>query len=278
MTLNKQLTIGGVLLLAGGLLLGTVAVTALNSSGRGANAPLIVRSSPAAVVQESAPQAGEVSTASAAAQPSTLIANPKSTLFLYGVVDYDNSETLAGEITKLNQESNDSPIVLVIDSPGGAVFGGAKVTAAIQGSRRPVYTVCSGLCASMGAIIHSYGHKRLVTRKSTLMFHNASGGLSGEVPQMKVRLTYIENFVNKMSTNVAQRAGITFAQYDTLIAHEFWIEGEDAVSRRFADEVINLDLSKTSASSQSGFGLKTNQTSNVGDNTDLLKFIHTFGM
>lgn len=269
---NKQLALGFGAVVLGGLLVGY----SLRPSTK---APTVVTSTVATdYINETTNTTGEV-TVAAPKEVTTLVASPNSTLLLFGEVGFENSEALASSIVALNQQNTDAPIVLAIDSPGGSVFGGAKVISAIEGSRRPVFTVCVGICASMGAMIHSYGHERLVLRKSTLMYHNAAGGLQGEVPQMETRLNYIKGYVNKISANVAKRSGITLAQYDLLIAHELWIEGEDAVARHFADKVINLDLSKVPNSQGIGLGLKVNSTEEtIKDNTGIVDFIKNIGM
>lgn len=186
----------------------------------------------------------------------TLVANDDSTLLLIGEVGFDNSEALANQIALLNDSKSSEPILLIIDSPGGAVFGGSKVIAAINGSKRPVYTICKGLCASMGAMIHSYGTKRLMVDNATLMFHNAAGGVNGNLPQMYARLNYINTFVKKMELNVCRRSGMKYVDYKILIANEFWVESSDAVANKFADEIINLDVTKLTAPSSSGINLK----------------------
>lgn len=167
---------------------------------------------------------------------------PDNTLFLFEEVLPQNSNVLALTITTLDNGSSD-PLYLLIDSPGGSVFAGAKVISAIEGSTRPVYTVCVGLCASMGAMIHSYGHKRLATDRSVLMYHPASGGFQGPLPRAKSLMGTVERYVNKMEINISRRSGMSSYDYEQHVLRDFWIDAEDSKQLNLVDDLVILDIS-----------------------------------
>lgn len=164
------------------------------------------------------------------------------TLLLLGEVKDDNSLLLAQKIIELNDEDTNDPINLIIDSPGGSVFSGAKIIAAIESTRRPVHTICYGMCASMAAMIHQYGTKRYMTKGSVLMFHNASGGVSGEVPKMISRLNMVNLFVKKMDAYVANKSGIDSDTFRTLVKDEIWIDTDDALKLKLHDRIVSVNL------------------------------------
>lgn len=166
------------------------------------------------------------------------------TVFLYGQVSEENSETLSQKIIDLNSVRKTLPILLVIDSPGGVVFPGTKVISAIESSKRPLYTVCYGLCASMAAMIHQYGHKRYMTDRSVLMFHNAAGGANGELNKMISQLTFIDRFVGKMEAYIEKRAQLSHDQYVKMIDSELWIDADDSLTRHFSDQTVTINLQK----------------------------------
>lgn len=172
-----------------------------------------------------------------------LEASNDETLFLFGEVEDVNSESISQSIISLNKEKSKKPIILVIDSPGGAVFAGSKIISAIEASKRPVYTVCYGICASMAAMVHQYGTKRLMTNRSVLMFHNASGGAQGEVNQMLSQLHFIDKFCAKMDGYIAERAGMNFTEFSNLLNSQIWIDSEDSLNQRFSDQTVSLNLS-----------------------------------
>lgn len=189
----------------------------------------------------------------------------ENTLFLFGAVEESNSNVLAATITKLD-DGSEEPLYLLIDSPGGSVFSGSKVISAIEGSTRPVHTICVGLCASMGAMIHSYGHKRLAVDRTVLMFHPASGGARGPVPNMLSLLGTVDRYVNKMELNVVKRSGMTEIEYSKRVMKDFWVDAEDAKSLNLVDELVVLDTSTLKAP-QTEIYLKRQKDRTIGITT-----------
>lgn len=134
------------------------------------------------------------------------------------------------------------PIYILLNSPGGSVLDGALIVSAIEGSPVPVYTVVEGLCASMCQIIHAYGTKRMMTDRTILMGHPASGGVSGTLEQMQSRLSMIQRYVNKFNAYIAKRAGLTLNAYLTMVVSEMWLDAEDATNMHFNDEIVSINL------------------------------------
>ena len=153
-----------------------------------------------------------------------------------------NAVQAADYIHKLNMENSVDPIFVVLQSPGGSVFAGNVLVSAIQASKAPVYTICNIICASMAAIIHQYGHKRYQIDRSVLMFHPASGGVSGEVDKMFSRLSSVKRIVDKMNFEIASRANLTTDQFKKMWVDELWIDAEDATEQKFTDGLVSTNV------------------------------------
>jgi len=162
-------------------------------------------------------------------------------VYLNSQVDYYSMKEATESLKKLEQESNE-PIFLWIDSPGGSVIDGATLISQMEASKAPVYTVCARLCASMGAMIHSYGHKRYALDRALLMYHPATGGVQGQVPNMISVLKTIQRYIDKMNFNVINRSGgkLTREDFENLVAYEIWIDSEDALDKGLLDSIVNL--------------------------------------
>lgn len=163
--------------------------------------------------------------------------NVKNVVFLLGAVA-ENSAQIASDITN---KARSGPVTLIIDSPGGSVFDGALIVSAMEAAKSPVNTVCVGLCASMAAIIHQHGVKRYAVNRTVLMFHPASGGLRGTLQQMGSLLGMITRYVDKFDMFIANRAGLTFEQFRAMTVSELWIDAEDALDRKFVDELVTVN-------------------------------------
>lgn len=192
------------------------------------------------------------STRQAEASPSataTKINTPKNVLFLNSVVEEFSVNSLITQLQAL--EGSKEPIYLLIDSPGGSVFDGARLITQMESMKTPVNTVCVGLCASMGAMIHSYGKLRLITNRSTLMYHPASGGAQGQIQNMQTRINYVLQFVGKLEANVQKRSGMAKETYDRRIAYEMWVDSDDAKALHLVDDVVSLNVTLPPPSDES---------------------------
>lgn len=186
--------------------------------------------------QETAPAAPTVNKK----QISKLKINMDNTVLVFGVIN-ESAVQIANKIGTLSDSA--TPIVLLINSPGGSVLDGAQIVSAIEASKAPVYTVCLQFCASMAAIIHQYGNKRLMVDRSMLMMHNAAGGFEGTFPQINSRFSVFTRFMYKMDAKIAARAGLTLDTFLNMQASELWLDAEDSVAKKFADGLVSLDLS-----------------------------------
>jgi len=152
----------------------------------------------------------------------------------------NNAESIAKNIIRLSKKGK--PIYLLMNSPGGSVMDGALIISAMESVKVPVYTVTTGMCASMCQIIHQYGTKRLMVNRTILMAHPASGGVQGTLQQMDALLGMITKYVDKFDRHIAKRAGIPFEKYKAMIVSELWLDAEDAMKLGFVDAIVSVDV------------------------------------
>lgn len=156
-------------------------------------------------------------------------------------VNYNTMEIVMNSLRKI-KDSGFTEAYLIIDSPGGSVFDGAKLLTYIQHSGLTVHTVCDGLCASMGAQIHQVGKKRYMTPNSMLMFHDAYGGLRGNLEQMNSQLDAVRRFIRRWDSAIAKRAGISYERFSSeVLSANIWIDSNDAIGRNLTDGLVFLD-------------------------------------
>ena len=165
--------------------------------------------------------------------------NVSRTLTVYGDVTQETEE-VGKQITALSKDSKE-PIVILINSPGGSVLSGEKVVSAMEASRADVYTVCTGMCASMAAIIHAYGTKRLATDRAVLMYHDASAMVGGRVSEMLSILNLIRRKLDKTNHYIANRSKLSYQELLSLEANNFWIDSEDAMEKGLVDGLVVVE-------------------------------------
>lgn len=167
--------------------------------------------------------------------------NVERTIALFGEVESNSVDYVISRILVMEAEST-KPIYLLISSPGGSVFDGERLLSVMESSRAPVHTVCISLCASMAAIIHQYGVQRLALDRSVLMFHDASGGLSGEVKKMQSMLNLIAYKLERTDRYIAKRSGMSYEEFASLHKYDLWIEAIPAKKIGLVDKIISLKL------------------------------------
>jgi ATP-dependent Clp protease, protease subunit len=167
------------------------------------------------------------------------------TIQLYGEVNEDTAQSVLLQLGRLNADSEDKPITLLINSPGGSVVDGALIVDAINGSKAPVNTLCVQVCASMAAFIHQYGKQRYVLPHAVLMFHPASGGTFGDIDRMASELAMFQRYVGSMELNAAKRANLSIDEYKKESAIQLWLTGEESVRAGFADGVVYVSSQDT---------------------------------
>lgn len=165
----------------------------------------------------------------------------KRVVYFNSDFNYYSVEKTINRLKELEKKSSD-PIWMLIDSPGGDVIAGGMLIAQMQASKAPVYTVCTRLCASMAAITHSYGAKRYALDQALLMYHPASAGVAGQVPNMVSLLTTITRYIDKMNSNIVQRSKLSSDEFSKLVAYELWIDSEDALEKGLVDNIVSLDV------------------------------------
>ena len=92
-------------------------------------------------------------------------------LFLNEEVNADSCNRLIEYLLHLDMEEPGKEITLCINSPGGEVGSGLAVCDVMQMIQSPIRTVCTGLAASMAAVIFSCGEKREMLPRSKVMIH-----------------------------------------------------------------------------------------------------------
>lgn len=177
------------------------------------------------------------STESKTKEIKTLTLNKSRTILLQEIIT-DRTERLADEILEMGDGKE--PIVILIDSPGGSVFSGEKIVSAIESVNAEVYTVCIGMCASMAAIIHQYGTKRLATDRSVLMFHDAAGMVGGRVSEMLSVLSMIKRKIDKSNHYIANRSKMSYDELVRLESSNFWIDAEDSIEKGLIDGLVRI--------------------------------------
>lgn len=182
-----------------------------------------------------------------AIQAETITISDQNTMSLNGQVDSESMGRLMVKLIELNKIDTDTPIYLIVRSPGGSVYDGFDFIRYAKASKRPIHTVTI-FAASMGfEIVESLG-TRYVVQYSTLMSHRAAGGIEGIMPgPADRRYAHFLSHIKEQDEAVVKRTNgkFTLATYKEIIRDEYWANSTRAISDGFADAEVQVICDKS---------------------------------
>ena len=103
-------------------------------------------------------------------------------------IDPDVANIIQAQLLFLDSTGSDSDIMLYINSPGGGVYAGLGIYDTIQTIESDVATICTGVAASMAAILLASGTKgkRSILQHSRVMIHQPLGGAEGAASDIEI--------------------------------------------------------------------------------------------
>ena len=161
-------------------------------------------------------------------------------IMLTGEVTDISMNILVAQLLFLNNESKSAPIYLYIDSPGGSVASGVSAVDVMNYIKAPVYTIVTGMAASMGAVLLSSGEKghRYSLPNASIMTHQSIGGAQGTIQDAKVEMKYWDKLNTRLSMILAKNCGMTLKEYEKTVDRNNWMFAEDALKYGIIDEIL----------------------------------------
>jgi len=103
-----------------------------------------------------------------------------------------------------------------------------------------VATICTGLAASMGAVLLAAGNKgkRTCLPHSRVMIHQPSGGMQGQFSDMEISYKLIKQLRKELYTILAKHTDKTFEQIEEDSDRDNWMTAEEAKEYGMVDEVL----------------------------------------
>lgn len=181
----------------------------------------------------------------------TLNLEAANTAVLRGPVTNDSVSTTMKAMQEMSRKlSKDTPILLVLDTPGGDIVAGNELIDFAKALPQKVHTV-SLFSASMGFQIAQNLDTRYISRSGTLMSHRAQlGGLGGQLDgEFESRYNMIRRTVDFLDVIASKRMGIDLQAYREKIRNELWVLGFDAVGEKVADEMVLVACGSTMSGS-----------------------------
>ncbi|MDN3603695.1 ClpP family protease [Belliella kenyensis] len=161
-------------------------------------------------------------------------------IFLGTQVDDFIANIITAQLLFLESTDPKKDVLLYINSPGGSVTAGLGIYDTMQYINPDVATICTGIAASMGAVLLSGGakDKRSALQHSRVMIHQPSGGMQGQSKDMEISLKLILSMKQELYEILAQHTGKTFDEIERDSDRDYWMKAPEAKEYGLIDEVL----------------------------------------
>ena len=162
-------------------------------------------------------------------------------IFLGQPIDDDVANIVQAQLLYLASVDPKSEISIYLNTPGGMVSSGLGIYDTMQLISPPVSTICTGLAASMGAILLCAGEKgkRAALRHSRIMIHQPLGGASGQTTDILIEAREIEKVRNELYSIISSHTGQPFEKVFGDADRNYWMTAEEALEYGMIDSILS---------------------------------------
>jgi ATP-dependent Clp protease, protease subunit len=131
-------------------------------------------------------------------------------------------------------------IQMYLNSPGGSVYAGLGIYDTMQVIQPEIATICTGIAASMGAVLMCAGvkGKRTALKHSRIMIHQPSGGIGGQATDIEIITNEMKRLRSELYEVIAYHSGQTPEQIAKDSDRDKWMSAEEAKAYGLVDEVL----------------------------------------
>ena len=161
-------------------------------------------------------------------------------IFLGCPIYDDAANIIQAQLLFLESVDPDKDITIYINSPGGSVSAGLGIYDTMQLINCDVATVCTGMAASMGAVLLTAGQagKRSALPHSRVMIHQPLGGAQGQASDIEITAREIQKTKRELYEILAAHSGVSLKKIERDADRDYWLSAEEAKSYGLIDEVL----------------------------------------
>lgn len=167
-------------------------------------------------------------------------------IFLGTPIDDYIANIIQAQLLFLESADSSKDIQIYLNTPGGSVYAGLGIYDTMQYISPDVATICTGIAASMGAIILCAGakNKRTALKHSRILIHQPLGGAEGQASDIEITAREIQKLKKELYEIIAQHSGQTYEKIWEDGDRDYWMTSTEAKEYGMLDEVLAKDKSK----------------------------------
>lgn len=162
-------------------------------------------------------------------------------IIFLGVPIYDEvANIIQAQLLFLDSTDPSKDIQIYFNTPGGSVHAGLGIYDTMQYISSDVATICTGMAASMGAVLLTAGTKgkRSALKHARVMIHQPMGGTQGQASDIEITTREILKMKRELYEIIAQHSGNPYERVEKDSDRDYWMTAQEAKEYGMIDEVL----------------------------------------
>jgi ATP-dependent Clp protease protease subunit len=161
-------------------------------------------------------------------------------IFLGVPIDDYVANIIQAQLLYLDSVDSTKDISIYFNTPGGSVHSGLGIYDTMQFISSDIQTICTGMAASMGAVLLTAGTKgkRSALNHSRVMIHQPMGGAQGQASDIEITAREILKLKKELYDIIAEHSGNTPKKVEKDADRDYWMTAEEALKYGMIDEVL----------------------------------------
>ena len=161
-------------------------------------------------------------------------------IFLGTEINDYTANTIQAQLLYLDSTDPGKDISIYLNSPGGSVTAGLGIYDTMQFISSDVATICTGMAASMGAVLLVAGQegKRSALPHSRVMIHQPLGGVQGQASDIEIEAREIQKFKKELYTIIAEHSHTPYDKVWADSDRNYWMTADEAKEYGMIDNVL----------------------------------------
>ena len=160
-------------------------------------------------------------------------------IFLGTEVNDYTANVIQAQLLYLDSADSDKDIHIYLNSPGGSVYAGLGIYDTMQFVRSRVATICTGMAASMSAVLLVAGEKgmRAALPHSRVMIHQPLGGIQGQASDIEITAKEILKLKDELYQIISDHSGQPMERIRHDADRDYWMKANEALAYGMIDKV-----------------------------------------
>ncbi|AUC16225.1 ATP-dependent Clp protease proteolytic subunit [Tenacibaculum sp. SZ-18] len=162
-------------------------------------------------------------------------------IFLGTGINDQVANIIQAQLLFLESADANKDISIYINSPGGGVYAGLGIYDTMQFIKPDVATICTGIAASMGAVLMCAGEKgkRSALPHSRIMIHQPLGGAQGQASDMEITVKEIGKLKKELYDIISKHSGQPYDKVHEDSDRDYWMKANEAKEYGMIDEILS---------------------------------------